>query len=54
MLRSFNNLTINFKQVGSFQSFKAKKVKVKIPIKPDGLIKFLIMLLDNLMNVITK
>lgn len=54
MLGSFYNFSIDFEKVSSFKSFEAKEIESKVPLKVNGFVDFLVMLMNDLVNPVRE
>lgn len=54
MLWPLHNLAVNLQQVGSFKGLKPKEVKIKVPCEVDGLVEFLMVGQDDLVDLLVE
>lgn len=54
MLRPFHYISIDFEQVRPFQGLEAEEVEAKVALEVDNLIQFLVILLDNAVDLLIE
>lgn len=54
VLGSFNDFPVDFEQVGPFEGFEAEEIEGEVSFEIDGLVNFLVMLLDNVIDFVRK
>lgn len=54
MLRPFHNFAVDFEQVRPFKGFEAEEVEAEVALEVDRLIQFLVILLDDAVDVLVE
>ena len=54
VLWALDNFAVNFEEVGSFKGLKAKEVKIKVPCEVNCLVKLLIVVEDNFVDLLVE
>lgn len=54
MLRPFHDVPVDFEQIRPFQGLEAEEVEAKVALEVNSLIQFLVILLDDAVNLLVK